>query len=234
MARAPRPCAGRTARHAAGKVQLPPALAKGVDVLVASGGDGTVSAAAAVAVGRDDVVLGVIPRGTGNSIATSLAAAWANELIDENWNQIRTMLIVVLERSPDIVYVFVTDRRQHDRIIAAVPPLVVRFCEKAAYCVFVKLTGAMVKAGQGRKPMSSVFSLFVVPAVPGSEAAARVTSGVTTVFPSPPLCVPLLSLSMPLSVETLLEAKRAAEAGGVGCEGGAGRGEGDQFWDTRE
>lgn len=48
------------------------ALASGVDVLVASGGDGTVSAAASVLVGRDDVTLGVIPRGTGNSIAKSL------------------------------------------------------------------------------------------------------------------------------------------------------------------
>ena len=56
-----------------------------------------------------------------SSIATSLAAAWANELIDENWSQIRTMLSVVIEQSPDIVYVFVTDRRQHDRVIAAVP-----------------------------------------------------------------------------------------------------------------
>lgn len=48
------------------------ALAQGADVLVASGGDGTVSAAASVAVGRSDVSLGIIPRGTGNSIATSL------------------------------------------------------------------------------------------------------------------------------------------------------------------
>jgi hypothetical protein len=31
------------------------------------------------------------------------------------------MLSVVIEQSPDIVYVFVTDRRQHDRVIAAVP-----------------------------------------------------------------------------------------------------------------
>lgn len=48
------------------------ALADGVDVLVASGGDGTVSAAASAVVHREDVVLGVIPRGTGNSIAKSL------------------------------------------------------------------------------------------------------------------------------------------------------------------
>ena len=48
------------------------AVARGASVLVASGGDGTVSAAASVAIGRDDVALGIIPRGTGNSIATSL------------------------------------------------------------------------------------------------------------------------------------------------------------------
>jgi len=56
-----------------------------------------------------------------HSIASGLAAAWTNELIDENWNQIRTMLIVVLQQSPDVVYVFVTDRRQDSRIIAAEP-----------------------------------------------------------------------------------------------------------------
>lgn len=48
------------------------ALDEGAGLLVASGGDGTVSACAAALVGRTDAVLGIVPRGTGNSIATSL------------------------------------------------------------------------------------------------------------------------------------------------------------------
>ncbi len=56
------------------------------------------------------------------SIATSLAGSWENELIDNNWNQIRTMLITVMDENPDAVYVLCTDRRRGDRIIAAEPP----------------------------------------------------------------------------------------------------------------
>lgn len=48
------------------------ALREGAKCLVASGGDGTVSACASAMIGTDDVALGIIPRGTGNSIARSL------------------------------------------------------------------------------------------------------------------------------------------------------------------
>jgi YegS/Rv2252/BmrU family lipid kinase len=48
------------------------ALSEGATVLIASGGDGTVSSVAAAIVGRDDATLGIIPRGTANSIAGHL------------------------------------------------------------------------------------------------------------------------------------------------------------------
>lgn len=46
------------------------ALAKGSSLLIACGGDGTVSAVASALVGRTDARLGILPRGTANSIAT--------------------------------------------------------------------------------------------------------------------------------------------------------------------
>lgn len=68
---------GELTTHLVDEAHAPAALARaaleaGVDVLVASGGDGTVSACAAAILGREDVVLGIVPRGTGNSIATTL------------------------------------------------------------------------------------------------------------------------------------------------------------------
>lgn len=48
------------------------ALAGGAKVVIASGGDGSVSSVASVIVGREDVALGILPRGTANSIAAFL------------------------------------------------------------------------------------------------------------------------------------------------------------------
>lgn len=48
------------------------AIAGGAKVVIASGGDGSVSSVGSVLVGRDDVTLGIIPRGTANSIAAFL------------------------------------------------------------------------------------------------------------------------------------------------------------------
>jgi len=48
------------------------ALASGSRLLVASGGDGTVSAVGGELVGHPDAALGIVPRGTANSIATFL------------------------------------------------------------------------------------------------------------------------------------------------------------------
>lgn len=48
------------------------AVAAGSTVLVAFGGDGTVSAVASAVVGRPDITLGILPGGTANSIASCL------------------------------------------------------------------------------------------------------------------------------------------------------------------
>lgn len=48
------------------------ALARGSKVLIASGGDGTVSAVAGALVGKTDTSLGILPRGTANSISVQL------------------------------------------------------------------------------------------------------------------------------------------------------------------
>lgn len=48
------------------------ALDAGSKVIIASGGDGSVSSVASVIVGREDVALGIVPRGTANSIAAFL------------------------------------------------------------------------------------------------------------------------------------------------------------------
>ena len=48
------------------------ALARGSRLLIASGGDGTVSGVGGMLVGVPDAVLGILPRGTANSIATHL------------------------------------------------------------------------------------------------------------------------------------------------------------------
>ncbi|MDB4974096.1 MAG: hypothetical protein JWN48_2437 [Myxococcaceae bacterium] len=48
------------------------ALADGSRLLIASGGDGTVSGVGGVLVGHPDALLGILPRGTANSIATHL------------------------------------------------------------------------------------------------------------------------------------------------------------------
>src|SRR5687768_5573679 len=48
------------------------AFAAGSRLLIACGGDGTVSSVAAAIIGRADAQLGILPRGTANSIATHL------------------------------------------------------------------------------------------------------------------------------------------------------------------
>ena len=60
-------------------------------------------------------------RNEAESFAVAMSGAWANELIDENWNQIRNQLFEVTRQSEDFAYVMITDERRGGRVIAAVP-----------------------------------------------------------------------------------------------------------------
>jgi class 3 adenylate cyclase len=59
--------------------------------------------------------------GQATTLTTAMADAWANELIDENWNQIRIQIDAAMARNHDFVYFVVSDARQGDRVIAAGP-----------------------------------------------------------------------------------------------------------------
>jgi adenylate cyclase len=60
-------------------------------------------------------------RTEARSFATSLAAAYMNELDDDNWSQIRVGADLLLQDNPDFVYVIVHDDRRDGRIVAAAP-----------------------------------------------------------------------------------------------------------------
>lgn len=54
-----------------------------------------------------------------NSFVRVLTYTLGDELIEENWSQIRLTLDVILQENQDFVYVFISDARQDNRIIAA-------------------------------------------------------------------------------------------------------------------
>ena len=54
-------------------------------------------------------------------LAVALADSWLNELIEENWNQIRVGIDLLVAQRPEVVYALVSDTRLNDRIIAAFP-----------------------------------------------------------------------------------------------------------------
>jgi adenylate cyclase len=62
-----------------------------------------------------------LKRQEARSFAVAMGGAWSNELIDENWSQIRVQLGSVVLRNPDYVYVLLSDERRGGRIVAAVP-----------------------------------------------------------------------------------------------------------------
>ena len=64
------------------------AIAQGADLIIASGGDGTVSAVAGAAIGTD-VPLGIIPRGTANAFGMALG-------ITQQINQMRRACEIIL------------------------------------------------------------------------------------------------------------------------------------------
>lgn len=56
------------------------------------------------------------------TLATALANALTNELVRQNWSQIRTGLDLMMSGNEDFVYIFVSDHRLHNQIVAASPP----------------------------------------------------------------------------------------------------------------
>ncbi|MEA5564774.1 adenylate/guanylate cyclase domain-containing protein [Anabaena sp. UHCC 0399] len=54
-----------------------------------------------------------------NSFASVLTYTLGDELVEENWSQIRLTLDVLLQQNQDFVYVFISDARQANLIVAA-------------------------------------------------------------------------------------------------------------------
>ena len=54
-------------------------------------------------------------------LAVALAGSWVNELLEENWNQIRVGIDLLVAQKSEVVYALVSDVRLQDRIIAAFP-----------------------------------------------------------------------------------------------------------------
>jgi class 3 adenylate cyclase/HAMP domain-containing protein len=54
-------------------------------------------------------------------LSVALSNAWTNELVDQNWGQIRLGINLLLRRNPEFVYIFVSDARLSNQIVAALP-----------------------------------------------------------------------------------------------------------------
>ncbi|HBB35686.1 MAG TPA: adenylate/guanylate cyclase domain-containing protein [Cyanobacteria bacterium UBA8803] len=60
-------------------------------------------------------------RQEAQTLAVALANAWTNELVDQNWSQIRLGLNLLLKRNPEFIYILISDARLSNQIVAAVP-----------------------------------------------------------------------------------------------------------------
>ena len=60
-------------------------------------------------------------RQEAQTLAIALSNAWTNELVDQNWGQIRLALNLLLRRNSEFVYIFVSDARLSNQIVAAMP-----------------------------------------------------------------------------------------------------------------
>jgi class 3 adenylate cyclase/HAMP domain-containing protein len=55
------------------------------------------------------------------TLAVALSNAWTNELVDQNWGQIRLGVNLLLRRNSEFVYILVSDARLSNQIVAALP-----------------------------------------------------------------------------------------------------------------
>lgn len=91
-----------------GKSQAKQAVAAGVKLVVAVGGDGTVRAVAS-SIADTDVVMGIIPLGTGNLLARNLGIPLSN------LDAALTLAIGGANRTIDVGWVTITEPRQSER-----------------------------------------------------------------------------------------------------------------------
>ncbi|MGQ4647973.1 adenylate/guanylate cyclase domain-containing protein [Lyngbya aestuarii] len=54
-------------------------------------------------------------------IVTALSNAWTNELVNQNWSQIRLSLNLLTQRNSQFIYILVSDARRSNQIVAASP-----------------------------------------------------------------------------------------------------------------
>ncbi|MGB5959531.1 MAG: adenylate/guanylate cyclase domain-containing protein [Coleofasciculaceae cyanobacterium] len=55
------------------------------------------------------------------TLAVALSSTWTNELVDQNWSQIRLGINLLLRSNQEFVYILVSDTRLDNQIIAALP-----------------------------------------------------------------------------------------------------------------
>lgn len=55
------------------------------------------------------------------TLSVALSNTWTNELVDQNWSQIRLGINLLLRSNPEFVYILVSDTRLDNQIIAALP-----------------------------------------------------------------------------------------------------------------
>jgi class 3 adenylate cyclase/HAMP domain-containing protein len=60
-------------------------------------------------------------RQQAQTLAVALSNAWTNELVDQNWSQIRLGLNQLIEGNSEFVYILVSDNRLSNQIVAAAP-----------------------------------------------------------------------------------------------------------------
>jgi class 3 adenylate cyclase/HAMP domain-containing protein len=60
-------------------------------------------------------------RQEAQTLGIALSNAWTNELVDQNWSQIRLGINLLLKRNSEFIYILVSDARLSNQIVAALP-----------------------------------------------------------------------------------------------------------------